>query len=493
MKKRVKNQNAEHSNSQSSKPFFNKSEEGTFFSKEVEPPFFPPSNIQAKLTIGQTNDKYEKEADAVANLVGRGETGLIRHSTHTLNLKTKCSDCSENENNVRRKSKEEELNDIQTKPLLTRKMQNGENTGATALTSQLNSGKGGKSLPEATNQDMSQFFGADFNHVRIHTDSRASEMNKQLNARAFTYGADIYFNEGQYNPSSSEGKKLLAHELTHTIQQGHVGQKVQKKQSCMQVTEGANTVGLSEEEKLLAQTVSQLNKPRVQRSTNWAAGNVHETINSAETVLTGAPNPITWPLLNGTKLVSVAAVTGAINSSTISISKSWKAKVTNVPLNEGSFDETVLSSGPWTKVVSKATVNGRFGIAACKGGGKTTFQSKGDPSDDAVFKANRRHEDHHASDHHAAFNDIIKTWDVKVTEAKNKGTEFGGTSAADAEANLWAAMGGTPSAIATDFLSECFARGGAFHATPGGGPMSISNPGSDKTCTNSWVNVTNPS
>src|SRR5690606_10069691 len=58
-------------------------------------------------------------------------------------------------------------------------------------------------------------------NVNIHTDSQAVEMNKSLGAQAFTYGNDIYFNQGKYNPDSASGKHLLAHELTHTIQQGN--------------------------------------------------------------------------------------------------------------------------------------------------------------------------------------------------------------------------------------------------------------------------------
>lgn len=63
-------------------------------------------------------------------------------------------------------------------------------------------------------------FGADFSDVRIHTDGQAVRMNRELNAKAFTVGNNIYFNEGRYQPDSQKGKHLLAHELTHTIQQG---------------------------------------------------------------------------------------------------------------------------------------------------------------------------------------------------------------------------------------------------------------------------------
>jgi hypothetical protein len=67
---------------------------------------------------------------------------------------------------------------------------------------------------------MQSRLGADFSDVRIHTDGKAAHLNRLLDAKAFTVGNDIYFNQGLYQPDSQEGKHLLAHELTHTIQQG---------------------------------------------------------------------------------------------------------------------------------------------------------------------------------------------------------------------------------------------------------------------------------
>src|SRR5690606_1881665 len=60
--------------------------------------------------------------------------------------------------------------------------------------------------------------------VRIHTGADSVQMNRELGAQAFTHGRDIYFNEGKYNPSSPDGQRLLAHELTHVVQQGAAGE-----------------------------------------------------------------------------------------------------------------------------------------------------------------------------------------------------------------------------------------------------------------------------
>lgn len=99
------------------------------------------------------------------------------------------------------------------------------------ISDQLKESKGsGSQMNPILSQEMSDKFGADFSDVRIHTNSRAVQMNNELGAKAFAHGQDIYFNEGRYKPESSEGKHLLAHELTHVQQQsGLTGQVIQKK------------------------------------------------------------------------------------------------------------------------------------------------------------------------------------------------------------------------------------------------------------------------
>ena len=79
-------------------------------------------------------------------------------------------------------------------------------------------GKGTTISPEIQ-REMSHKIGADFSGVKIHTDSASTQMNQALNASAFTVGSDIYFNDHQYNPGAGTGKHLLAHELTHVLQQ----------------------------------------------------------------------------------------------------------------------------------------------------------------------------------------------------------------------------------------------------------------------------------
>jgi|GEM_PF-2227399 len=78
---------------------------------------------------------------------------------------------------------------------------------------------GGQALDSEARAQMEPAFGADFSGVRVHADARADTLNRELNARAFTTGQDIFFRQGAYNPGSSSGRELLAHELTHVVQQ----------------------------------------------------------------------------------------------------------------------------------------------------------------------------------------------------------------------------------------------------------------------------------
>ncbi|MCE7926807.1 MAG: DUF4157 domain-containing protein [Haliscomenobacteraceae bacterium CHB4] len=128
-----------------------------------------------------------------------------------------CAECATEEENAASDGGAKEEPDIQTQTESSAPTP----TASPDLQSRLDSTKGGgQPLPEDTRSSMESGFGADFSGVRVHTDSESVQMNKELGAHAFTHGSDIYFNEGKYDTGSTEGKKLLAHELTHTVQQG---------------------------------------------------------------------------------------------------------------------------------------------------------------------------------------------------------------------------------------------------------------------------------
>ncbi len=81
----------------------------------------------------------------------------------------------------------------------------------------------GGALGKSVRLDFERRFGHDFGRVRVHTGAEATESARDLSARAYTIGSDIVFGQGQYEPGTQEGRKLLAHELTHVVQQNAVG------------------------------------------------------------------------------------------------------------------------------------------------------------------------------------------------------------------------------------------------------------------------------
>ncbi len=204
-------------------------------------PFFGKMAIQKKLTIGAANDVYEIEADRVADqVVGMSDTQVQTKPQTGALIQRKCAACEQEE-----KLQMKPLGDTITPLIQKSSMSSGnESTASEAVTNQINSSKGGgKSMGASTQSYMESRFGTDFSGVKIHTDSSAIQLSRDLNAQAFTVGNDIYFNEGKYNPSNSEGKHLLAHELTHTIQQGGIKRKmIQRSPSAIALT-GAALLG----------------------------------------------------------------------------------------------------------------------------------------------------------------------------------------------------------------------------------------------------------
>lgn len=90
-----------------------------------------------------------------------------------------------------------------------------------ATANRINQARGsGQAIDGTVQKQMGGSMGTDFSHVRVHTGSESHALNQQLNAKAFTTGSDIFFRDGAYSPQSSGGQELLAHELTHVVQQG---------------------------------------------------------------------------------------------------------------------------------------------------------------------------------------------------------------------------------------------------------------------------------
>ncbi len=226
--------------STSSKPFFNKGGDNSFFSKEstTDNSFFNASNIQASMTVGQPDDPFEQEAEKVSRQVvdGFDQANSIQRKFSNLGLQQFTIQPSTIGNQISKKLQKT----ISRTPLFVQakcdgceeeeKMQQKSDSiqfagdGATVspnIESQIQSMKGGgQGMDSDTKTTMESSFGADFSGVRVHTNSQAVQMSQGLNAHAFTVGNDIFFNEGRYQPHTKQGAGLLAHELTHTVQQG---------------------------------------------------------------------------------------------------------------------------------------------------------------------------------------------------------------------------------------------------------------------------------
>ena len=123
---------------------------------------------------------------------------------------------------------------VQRAPELAPAADHGQHKSASSLVNQT-IGSGGSPLAGQTRQAMEGRFGHDFSQVRVHTDARADESAQAVQAKAYTVGNDIVFREGEYAPGSSDGQKLLAHELTHVVQQG--GESADAVQARMEVSQ----------------------------------------------------------------------------------------------------------------------------------------------------------------------------------------------------------------------------------------------------------------
>ncbi|WP_348799265.1 eCIS core domain-containing protein [Flavobacterium adhaerens] len=216
-------------------------------------PFFG-KKIQTKIKTGQPGDKYEIEADRVADKVVNkkmnSSNGLLQTKKEEEIQKKSISNSitplqkkemkeeepvqkKEEEDTVQKKEMKEEepvqKKEEEEKPVQAKSNNTSPEIQNNKVENNLsNSKSGGNQMDKNIKKEMESGFGADFSNVRIHTDTNAVNMSQELGAQAFTHKNDIYFNQGKYNPESREGKHLLAHELTHTIQQeGMIPDKLQ--------------------------------------------------------------------------------------------------------------------------------------------------------------------------------------------------------------------------------------------------------------------------
>ena len=201
--------------------------------------------------VGQANDPLEREADRVANQVMRMAEPAISIRAIPPRVSRKCAACEE---------EDKERPVLQAKPMMPVKpsgigvavgpgMAGPGMVAPRSVQAVLRSP--GNPLPEAARSFFEPRFGYDFSHVRVHTDDRAARSAAHVQAAAYASGAHIVFAQNKYDPHSAAGRSLIAHELTHVVQQGggndHLVQRSGAEAGAEQDEEGAPTDGGAEE------------------------------------------------------------------------------------------------------------------------------------------------------------------------------------------------------------------------------------------------------
>jgi outer membrane protein OmpA-like peptidoglycan-associated protein len=168
-------------------------------------PLFPaprlPGPIQAKLKVGAVNDPLEHEADRVADQVMRMPAPEVSVTAAPPQVSRKCAEC-EDEEKLRKKAAGRQATSSEAPASVHGVLR-----------------APGQPLDAATRGFMEPRFGQDFSGVRVHTDATAVQSARDVNAHAYTVGRDIAFDASRFAPASHEGQRLLAHELTHVVQQ----------------------------------------------------------------------------------------------------------------------------------------------------------------------------------------------------------------------------------------------------------------------------------
>ncbi len=179
--------------------------------------------IQTAMRIGPANDPLEREADRVADAVVSNQVLSSGSVSRGSGIQRMCADCAEEEKDTVRLQREDEEEEILTKPADAGKP--APQTEAAQSAADAVSG-GGVPMSPAARSYFEPRFNADFSGVRVHTHGRAQTASRKIGARAYTLGRDIAFADGQFDESSHRGRHLLAHELAHVVQQGKAAPSV---------------------------------------------------------------------------------------------------------------------------------------------------------------------------------------------------------------------------------------------------------------------------
>ena len=230
---------------------------------------FSQISILPKLTISQPNDPYEQEADRVASEV---VSQINTPNPSPIQRQEPLEDEElqpKFQNNpimplMQREETLEDEEELQMKPIQRVANQAGMAVSPDLETSIAQARGGGQPLDRSIREPIEQAMGADFSGVKIHTDAQADQLNRSVQARAFTTGQDVFFRQGEYNPGSRGGQELIAHELTHVVQQTE--NKIRRMESGTGVVE-QQKITVTDLAKLSAEVIA------VKEDKEWDGGN----------------------------------------------------------------------------------------------------------------------------------------------------------------------------------------------------------------------------
>ena len=389
--------------------------------------------LQTNLAINDTGDAYEQEADRVAEQVMKmqepaSETDTSKHSGSALVQRNVGA--------------------------------NAAGAAAAPAIVQHVLSSPGEPLNAETRAFFEPRFGHDFSRVRVHSDRHAAASARAVNALAYTVGADVSFGAGQYRVNSSEGRRLLAHELTHVVQQSAAGS---------------------------------YRAPSLQRTASFVNGSISETLNLADRVLNGQSAGETDFVLNGSTFTTVTTVNDGVKALHVPrLGSSARGRRTrcwfaSVPDNEVSYAMRILSPDPWSAATTKAAMGNLLpGLsAACSGADAATFTVNGSPKNQDQRDRTRAHEQRHADDYQVILNDIIAPWDKAVTEARAKRKAVVDADKDQCSAKLYGDAVGQnqrPEDIVTAVINNINAKARLFHTSAAGRNVRLANPATDRNC-----------
>lgn len=282
---------------------------------------------------------------------------------------------------------------------------------------------------------MEPRFGHDFSSVRIHSDAIAAESATAVNALAYTVGRDIVFAADRYAPATAAGRRLLAHELTHVVQQGGAaadlhdlqpapsgGHLEREAEHFASLSAGA-PVTPAGAMRVTTSARPSFAPPSLQRSATFNDAPATKPLNLAERFVKDERDAgITDFVLNGTPFTagtSADTLHKALHAPDVETTPSKtpgrvECWFKSAPNNVGSYDMKLPKPGKWSYETTKARMAALFPkVSACvkAGGGSSNFVIKENETVEANVAA---HETHHARDYRTIFQDIVVDWDNRI-------------------------------------------------------------------------------